>query len=71
MKVHGKMFSNNLKEIRERKKITQFELSKKANVTPADISRIENGKIYAYPGWRKRISDALEVETSAIWDDER
>jgi transcriptional regulator with XRE-family HTH domain len=60
---------NNLKNIREMKKLSQFELAKLADITPSDISRIENNKIYAYPGWRERLANALEVEEKEIWPD--
>lgn len=58
---------NNLKSIRKSKGLSQFELAKLANVTPSDISRIENNKIYPYPNWRKRISKALGVSEDKIW----
>ncbi|SHH87225.1 helix-turn-helix transcriptional regulator [Desulfosporosinus lacus] len=59
--------TNNLKEMREFKGLSQFQLSKRADVNPADISRLENGKIFAYPGWRKKISEALGVTEIEIW----
>lgn len=58
---------NKLKEIREIRGLSQFELAKLADITPSDISRIENSKIFAYPGWRKRLANALEVEEKEIW----
>lgn len=61
---------NNLKDIREKMKLSQFELAKIADITPSDISRIENNKIYAYPGWRKRLARALKVEEREIWPNE-
>jgi len=61
---------NNLKVIRTSKGLSQFGLAKIADITPADLSRIENGKIYAYPNWRKRISKALEMPENEIFPDE-
>lgn len=61
---------NNLKEIRTSKGLSQFDLAKVADITPADISRIENNKIYVYPNWRKRISEALQVPEDEIFLDE-
>lgn len=58
---------NNLKKIRISKGLSQFDLAKLANVTPSDISRLENNKIFAYPGWRKRLAIALKVEEKDIW----
>jgi len=51
---------NRVRKARNNKKMTQFELSKKSNITQAALSQIENGKIYPYPGWRKRIAEALK-----------
>jgi len=59
---------NELKNIRELKGLSQFDLAKKANITPSDISRIENNKIFPYPQWRKRISDALNVPEEKIFN---
>lgn len=61
---------NSLKEIRTSKELSQFDLAKIADITPADISRIENNKIYVYPNWRKRISEALQVPEEEIFPDE-
>jgi transcriptional regulator with XRE-family HTH domain len=60
---------NKLKEIRELKGLSQFELAKKADITPSDISRLENNKIFAYPGWRVRLSEALEVSEVELFPD--
>lgn len=61
---------NNLKVIRTSKGLSQFSLAKIANITPADLSRIENNKIYVYPKWRKRISEALQVPEKELFPDE-
>jgi len=33
-----------------------------------EISRIESGKIYPYPGWRQRIAEALEVSEDVLFN---
>lgn len=58
---------NNLKKIRKLKDLSQFDLAKLSNITPSDISRIENNKLYAHPGWRKRLSKALNVPEDEIF----
>lgn len=61
---------NNLKVIRISKGLSQFELSKLSNIAQSDISGVENNKIYPYPKWRKRISEALQVSEKEIFPDE-
>jgi len=61
---------NNLREIRRIKTLSQFDLAKLSNIAPSDISRIENGKLYAHPGWRKRLSDALKVKEQEIFPED-
>ena len=58
---------NRVKETRGEKNITQFEISKLYNITQAYLSLIENKKIYPYPGWKKRIALALEVEEDYLF----
>lgn len=53
---------NRVRKARNNKGMTQFELSKKSNITQADLSQIENGRIFPYPGWRERIAIALNEE---------
>lgn len=52
---------NSLREIRRRRGLSQLALAKRSNVSPNDISRIENGRVEAWPGWRKRLAKALSV----------
>ena len=54
------MIKNRIKETRESKNISQLELSYKTKIAPSNISAIETFKIYLYPGWLKRIAEALE-----------
>ena len=55
------MMENNLKEVRKEKGVSQVKLSRLTLIAPSDISRIENGWLRPYPGWRKRIAEALGV----------
>ena len=59
--------NNEVKKTRKNKGLSQFELSKLSNITQSDISQIENGKIYPYQGWRKRLSEALEVPEKELF----
>ncbi len=56
-----------LREVLRTKEITQFELSRKSNVTPADISAVLNNKKPCFPAWRKRISEALDTSEEELF----
>jgi len=44
---------------RQRQGLSQQQMGFRAEISPSTISRIENGKIYPYPGWRKRLAKVL------------
>ena len=52
---------NKLREARKGKGLSQLKLAFMTGIPPSEISRIENGWIVAYPGWRKRFARALGV----------
>jgi transcriptional regulator with XRE-family HTH domain len=58
---------NNLKQIRIDKGLSQLELSRKSGVPGNIISNIENGKVYPYPGWRKKIVKALGMIEEVVF----
>ena len=49
-----------LTEEREKRGITQYELSKKTGIHPTDITKIESGRFPIFPGWKIRIAEALD-----------
>lgn len=59
--------NNKLKEIRMKKGLSQFALAKLSDISPSDISKIESGALRAYPGWQKRLADALGVSKSELF----
>lgn len=59
--------SNLLKEIRTEKGLSQLGLAKLTNISPSDISRVENGWLRPYPGWRKRFAKALNTPVDKIF----
>ena len=61
---------NNLKEFRTKKGISQFKLAVDTGISPSIISRIENGWLWPYPGWRQRIAQALNVSESELFPEE-
>lgn len=58
---------NNLKSERAKRGFTQFELAKMSNVSPADISKIERGVTIPFPGWRRKLSNALGVPEKEVF----
>ena len=60
---------NRLREIRKEKGLSQLRLAFMTNIAPNEISRIENGWIKPYPGWRKRFSRALGVSEAELFPD--
>lgn len=60
---------NNLKRIRKEKGVSQVKLCQLTLIAPSDISRIENGWLYPYAGWRKRFAKALGVSELELFPD--
>lgn len=58
---------NRLKELRGKRGLTQLDLAKMTDIYPNDISQIETGRRKAFPGWRKRLAVALEVEEKFLF----
>ena len=58
---------NRVKEIRNKKDLTLLDLAKQTDIATSDISQIETEKKYPYPGWRKRLSKALEVSEAELF----
>lgn len=52
-------FVNNLKLKRSEKGLSQLELARLTGIAPSHISNLERGIQWPYPGWKKRIAEAL------------
>lgn len=63
------MTENNLRKIRLEKGLSQLQLSYLVEISPQAISNIENGKIFVYDGWKKRLAAALEVTEVELFPD--
>ena len=61
------MEKNNLKKIRVEKGLSQSKLSFTTRIAPNIICNIENNRVHAYPNWRKKIAQALNVSEKEIW----
>lgn len=55
-----------LKGLRERRGWSQAELARRARLHPADISRIESGRLVPYDRQRRRLARALGVSEEAL-----
>ena len=58
-----------MKKIREQQGVSLTKLCVLTGIHPANLSRIEKGYIYPFPGWRKRIAKALNVREEEIFGD--
>ena len=56
-----------LRQARERLGISQTQLAMRTGIHPSTISRLEAGKVFAYPGWRGRLARALETTTDELF----
>ncbi|MGC8489897.1 MAG: helix-turn-helix domain-containing protein [Clostridia bacterium] len=59
--------TNRLAERRLEAGLSQFELARRANISPSVISQLETGKLSPYPAWRQRLADALGVLESELF----
>jgi len=62
---------NTLKKVRKERGLSQLRLAMVTGIAPTEISRIENGWIRPWPGWRKRLARALGVTESELFPDEK
>lgn len=58
---------NNLRIIRKGKGLSQLKLAFMTGIGPSEISRIENGWLIPYPGWRKRLAEELDVSEDELF----
>lgn len=59
--------ANKLKAFREKKGLSQLQLSYKAGISQGAISNLENGKVFAYDGWKKKLAEIFEVTEDEIF----
>ena len=62
---------NHLKRIRHEKGLSQLKLAFMTGIGPTEISRIENGWLKPYPGWRKRLAKALGTSERELFPAEK
>jgi len=62
---------NKLKQVRNERGLSQLKLAFLTGISPADISRVENGWLRPYPSWRKRLAKALSTPQVELFPDEK
>jgi len=55
--------------IRQKRGWSQAELARKAEIGEANLSRLEQGKIFPYPGWKRKLGDALGVDPEILFQE--
>ncbi len=58
-----------MKAERLRGGLSQHQLARRSGIHPAEISRIENRRGHLYPGYAKRLEDALGIPAERLLDE--
>lgn len=58
---------NKLRQIRKERGLSQLDLAFMTEIGPSEISRIENGWLRPYPGWRRRLALALSATEAELF----
>lgn len=61
------MFTNKLREFREKAGLSQSELGRRAGIAESNLSKIENGLWQAWPKARRRLARVLKVRISELF----
>ena len=59
-----------LREVRIRQKLSLTELSRRTGVAVPTLCNLEKGRCYAWPKYRRLISEALGVKESVLFGEE-
>jgi len=57
-----------LTEERQRRGLSQAAVSRLTGIHPAIISQLESGRVYPYPGWKRRLSEALGMPGDELFE---
>lgn len=63
------MYRLRLAEERQRRGWSRCELARRAKMHPADVGKLEAGKIFPYPAWRRRLAEALGVPEEVLFEE--
>lgn len=61
------MFSNRVKEFREKAGLSQSELARRAGIAEPNLSKIENGLWQAWPKAKRRLAQVLKVRIQELF----
>lgn len=61
---------SHIRELREAKGMTQFELVLASRTPQSLLSRLESGKLYPWPAVTRRLSEALQVPPEALFEED-
>jgi transcriptional regulator with XRE-family HTH domain len=53
--------------LREKAKLSKLALSRRSGVANSVICQLEKGKVYPFPGWRKKLAKALDVDPEILF----
>jgi len=54
---------------RQKKGLSKTKLAFLAKIHPADIGKLESGKLYPYPGFKKKLSEALGIDGEELFEE--
>lgn len=54
---------------RERRGWTRAELARRAKMHPADVGKLESGKVWPFPAWRVRLGRVLGIPGDELFAD--
>ena len=59
--------TNLVRQKRKEKGLSLRALSRLSNIYVSDLSQLERGLVRAFPGWKSRISEALETPEDKLF----
>ena len=56
-------------KLRENKGWSKSELCRRSGINLPLLSHLESGKIYPYPGWKRKLGEALGVNPEILFEE--
>lgn len=64
------MNTDKLKKELERRNMSVRQLAIKAEIVPQALYAAINGRVNFWPGWKRRVAEALDMEVSELFGEE-